>query len=312
MLRRIIYILSRMILFFFLFSILIAIGEFVYYHLGGALGFIFALVTGLCLAIGMLCIYHNSINLLNLFIIWRHDVPLRDGKVVAFSGFVRTDTAPLVSPLKETICAAYAYTVFGSSSSDSSPWLAEGYHMVKSRIEGNSQSLQLRSAPGLDEFRETLKGQEWVDKALILNEKISSITPPISERKAMSRNLEIKLADNIEEIHDDYYHATYKNEGNDLNIIEKALPVGQEVCVIGTYNKALNCLTSHRSRLGHNLMIYPGSAKEVLARLGEDVTFLAKAAVICLGISGLIIGAASLSTESSSKSTSVSSYGIRF
>jgi hypothetical protein len=300
---RIFRFLSIAIPFFGLLFGLMVIGTLVNDRLHGAFGFILAIVTGLSLGIAALSVYYNSVDWLNLQILRRHDGPLHDGKVVAFSGFVRIDTLPLVSPFKNMNCAAYTYTVTVPASLNQGGkrlWLAEGYHMIKTRIEGSTRSLQLGSFPDLHEYNNNLEGKKWVDKTRELIAKLSSKTPSSSEWEGRSRMLEIKRADNISEIHEDCYKYIYKDSSK-VFIQECALPVDHEVCIIGTYNEALNSLTAERPRLGSNLMVYRGSAEEALRQLSHDVFFLSKAAIFSLGVSGLIVGFAMLPTELSSK-----------
>lgn len=289
--------------FFGLLIVLVSIGALVNDRVHGAIGFLLAVVTGLSLGIGVLSLYHGRVGWLNLQIVRRHNEPLLDGKVVAFSGFVRTDVVPLISPFKKTICAVYTYTVsvHSSLSGDSKiRWLAEGCHMVKTRIEGSDLSLKLASFPDLYEFQDNLKGQEWADKTRELTERLSTLAPFVSEWEGRSRILEIKSSNNIEEIGEDYYATKYNDFGG-LSIEEGALPMDQEVCVIGTYNEASNSLSSRRHRLGSNLIVYRGSAEEVIVQLGQDVEFLSKVVKLTLGIGLLIAGFAALPTEWSSK-----------
>ncbi|MEW8679427.1 MAG: hypothetical protein AB2532_14025, partial [Candidatus Thiodiazotropha sp.] len=60
-------------------------------------------------------------------------------------------------------------------------------------------------------------------------------------------------------------------------------------------------LSSRRHRLGSNLIVYRGSAEEVIVQLGQDVEFLSKVVKLTLGIGLLIAGFAALPTEWSSK-----------
>jgi hypothetical protein len=270
----------------------------------GTVGFILAIVTGLSLGIGILSLYYGRVDWLNLRILRRHNEPLLDGKVVAFCGFVRTDIEPLISPFKETSCTMYTYTVSVRSSvsgGSSRRWLAGGCHMVKTRIEGRDRSLKLESFPDLYEFQDNLKGREWADKSFELTERISTLTPSVSEWEGQSRMLEIRRSNNIEEIREDFYRHRYDKTYGGLSIEEASLPVDQEVCIIGTYNEASNSLSSRRHRLGSNLIVYSGSAKEVINQLSQDVKFLSKVVKLTLGIGLLIAVFAALPTEWSSK-----------
>ena len=54
----------------------------------------------------------------------------------------------------------------------------------------------------------------------------------------------------------------------------------------------LNGLTARRSRLGPNLLVYRGSAEEVLSRVGKETASFAKSAVVLVGTAVLVFGLA--------------------
>lgn len=56
--------------------------------------------------------------------------------------------------------------------------MAQGFHMVKTRIEADSRGVGLRSFPGFeDELRESLHGREWASRTRSLMHRISAAQP---------------------------------------------------------------------------------------------------------------------------------------
>ncbi len=270
-------------------------------RLRGGVGLAISIIAAICLLLGVLLAYQISVDWLNLRVIRSgrsegNSAP-RDGRIVAFSGVVRVDAEPMTSPLSATPSAAYTYIVGNSKYSSRyqrriRSFVAQGFHLVKTRIEGTRQSLGLRSFPSFeDDLRKNVHGKEWATQARELIDGISETAVFAVERERQARLLEVREAE-LEEVHQDYCTQREPGTGPGLNIEEEVLPVGQEVCVIGTYDKELNGLTARRSRLGPNLLVYRGSAEEVLLRVGKETAGFAKTAVFLVGIAVLVFGLA--------------------
>ncbi len=88
-----------------------------------------------------------------------------------------------------------------------------------------------------------------------------------------------------QEIHKDYCRVQNLAAGNQFVVEEEeVLPIDQTICVIGTFDQSLNGLTPATSRRGPNLMVYNGSVKEVLERVGNDLKWYVKIATCMVGI----------------------------
>lgn len=286
--------LAALVLFGF-FAVVFVISSRIQGFVGVAVG-IFA---GACLALGVLLAYWTFADWLNLGIIRKKlragNSTLRDGEVVAFDGVVRIDVEPMIAPFSGTPCAAYTYVVAGSRQSISRGGgvraeIAQGFHLVKTRIEGATQNLRLCSFPSFeDDLRENMHGRQWATEARVLIGRISGKAPSSGERERQSRLLEVRHTV-LEEVHQDYCMGAVTGSGDGLVIDEEVLPVGQEVCVIGAYEKELNGLTARRSRLGANLIVYRGNAEEVLSRVGKETAGFAKTATFLVGAGVLLLG----------------------
>ena len=244
-------------------------------RLEGGVGLAISIIAGTCLVVGILLSYHIGVDWLNLRVIRsghsKGDSALCDGRIVVFSGVVRVDAEPMRAPFKGTPSAAYTYIVEYASRHRRRQrrFVAQGFHLVKTRIEGSRQSLGLRSFPSFeDDLRENRRGKEWVAQARELIDRISQTAPFVVERERLARLLEVREAE-LEEVHEDYCIQRKPGAGVGFSIQEEVLSVGQEVCVIGTYDKELNALTARRSRLGPNLLVYWGSAEEVRSRVAS-------------------------------------------
>jgi hypothetical protein len=267
----------------------------------GGIGLALGIAVGGSLAVGLLLSYWNLVDWLNIRIIRRTTKGgrsvLRDGEVVAFDGFVRTAGEPMTAPFSGTPCAAYAYVVAYSRHSSVRGRsvrvvLAQGFHMVRTRIEGSDRSLDLLSFPFVeDDLRETERGTKWGERARALVAAISSRASSAGEAERQSRLLEARHG-SLEEVHQDYLMGEIGSNADALNIDEEVLPAGRAVTVVGTYDRERNGLTARRWRLGPNLFVYRGRTEEVLSRVGKETAGFAKAAAVLLGLGGLLLGAA--------------------
>jgi hypothetical protein len=166
--------------------------------------------------------------------------------------------------------------------------LAQGFHMVPTRIEGSTGIARLRALPDVeDDLRRNERGTLWGQEARALFDTLAEgSSAGMATRQA--RLLEARHA-GIDDVHEDYRMGTLGEHVDGLIIDEEVLPVDRAVTVIGTFDQERRAMTAQRSRFGPNLMVYQGSAREVLARVGKENQWFAKAIV---GL--LVIGVASL------------------
>jgi hypothetical protein len=303
----------------FLASLVPAIGLFVGFfavigivrlRFDGGLGLALGIVSGGSLALGLLLGYWNVVDWRNLRVIRRSrgggGSALRDGDVVAIEGIVRTQGDPMIAPFSRTPCAAYAYVVSYSRESSSRGGrerlvLAQGLHMVPTRIEGAAGSVSLRSFPSFEDgLRENAPGTKWGDEARALVEALSGKARSAGERERRSRLLEVRHT-SIEEVHEDYLMSEIGPNADALVIDEEVLPAGEAVSVVGTYDRERNCLTARRSRLGPNLFVYRGRAEEVLSRVGQESAGFATATAVLLGLGVVLLGLALLPSAITSR-----------
>jgi hypothetical protein len=256
-------------------------------------GVCLGIVAGACLVFGVLLAYWNFVDWANLRVIRRFtrvgDAGWDDGAIVAVEGVVRADGEPMVSPFTATPCAAYTYVVSSSRQSSARQrsvrvLIAQGFHLVPSSIDGAGRRLRLYALPGVeDELRRTEPGTTWGNEARRLVESLASAASPGRERQILSRLLEAKHV-HTEEVRCDYVMGTIGKHADGLTIEEEVLPVGRTLCMVGSYDRERHGLTARRSRIGPNLMVYLGSAEDVLARVGKDVATYARVAIVLAGI----------------------------
>ena len=264
----------------------------------GAAGILLGIVSAVTLALGILLIYYNAIDARNLRLVrdtGAQGSPRRDGKVLAVCGVARTDT-PLTAPFAGEPCAAYAYVVSASRFSSRRRTkervvLAEGFHLAPTRIESPDGDVEIRGLPSVeDDLRREENGGAWGGKAVELMKTLSESAPASGQRERSASLLEARHSE-IRETHRDYVLSTWSNDGSDVAVQEEIVPTDVEVCVIGTYDGRAGAITPRKGRLGPNLMIYRGSRKEMLERVGNDVAWFRKATAILLAI-GLLTFAA--------------------
>jgi hypothetical protein len=259
--------------------------------LKGGIGLTIAIIAGVCLAFGILLSYWNLVDWLNLRVIRSQPnggrPSLIDGQLTAFSGTVRSDDEPMISPFTNVPCAAYTYTISVSRSRSTSGGsrrvLAQGFHLNRTRVEGSALSLKLLSLPSFeDDMRENLYGTEWIPKANALISKIAATAMVAKERELVVRLLEAKHTE-AEEFHQDF--SRYKlSDGINLIIEEEVLPLDEPVCVVGTFNGDMDGLSARKPRLGPNLFIYKGNAEDVISRVGGELASMTRIALILIGV----------------------------
>lgn len=272
-------------------------------RIGGGLGVVAGIVAGACLGLGTLLAYWIGVDWLNLQVVrMSHDAgdaALRDGELVAFEGVTRVAEDPLTSPFSAMPCAAYTYVVSASGHSSSRSrtvrvTLAQGFHMLDTRLEGAHRSLKLRSFPSFeDDLRESARGGDWGKQAGKLLERNFGTVPAANDRQRNARLLEVRDTE-LSEVHEDYCNNGNPSGSDGFTVEEEILPVDQSVCVVGTYDEQLGGLMAGVRRFGPNMMVYRGTAEEVLSRVGGETRKFAKIAVVLLGISALLVGTALL------------------
>ncbi len=257
-------------------------------------------IGAVSVGLGALLAYQVSIDWLNLRVIRRNRVvpgaPPRDGAVVAFEGMAHVDGEALTSPLGGVPCAAYSYKVsrLVSSSLQSRPGsrhvvCAQGWHMLPTRIVGSADTLALHSFPGFeDELRVVGSNDSWLGAARSLVERLEDTAEPGGQRERESGLLEARHS-LLEEVHQDYLVMNLGSEVG-LHYEEETLPVGEPLCIVGTFDPERQALTSRRSRLGSNLIAYRGSADDVLERLGGEATGYTKLALALITVGALMVG----------------------
>jgi len=275
----------------------------------GGVGIAMGVVSAICLLLGILLVYWCAVDWLNLRVIHRslREPSFADGDVVAFSGMTRIDGEPMVSPFTKTPSAAYTYIVSAQRRSvrrgrHVRTVLAQGFHMLPTQITGPSRTLTLASFPAVeDDLRENDQSGRFGDEGVALIERLSEAgTEAGNDRQRHSRLLELRHTE-VREVQEDYCQTSSVGTGAGLTIDEEVLPAGETVCVVGTFEAESSSLTARRSRFGPNLMVYRGSAEEVIARVGKDSRFFAKAIVVLLGTGVLLVGLAFLPASWTSK-----------
>lgn len=260
---------------------------------GGVLG----IVAGASLVLAVLLAYWNAVDWVNLRLIRRTaaaGAPLEGGAVAAFEGVVRVDGAPLVAPLSGTRCAAYTYVISHSPETASRAGreravLAQGFHLVRTRIEGSDRSLALGSFPSFETgLREDADGGRFGHEAKALVERLAGTARSAGQREREALLLAVRHGE-VDEVHEDFRMGAIGDDVAPLTLEEEVLPVDERVCVVATYDEAPQRLVARRSRLGPNLMVYRGGAREVLDRVGGEMAGYTRAALVLAGVAASIL-----------------------
>jgi hypothetical protein len=259
-----------------LFVLFVVIVGFVGTRFDGMPGVLLGLLAAGCVVLAIVLAHSVLVASQNLRVIRAAQQPggheLRDGAVVALDGVVRVEGEPMVSPFTATRCAAYTYERSYEKRSGrrrQQVVLAQGFHLMRTRIDGAVHSLRLKSFPGFEEdSRQKEQGSKWSGQARALAAAIAPTAVSAGQRQRQGRLLEVRHTI-VDEVHHDYRMGDVEPHADRLTIIEEVLPVDQRVCAIGAYDQQHRSLTARRSRLGANLVVYRGRADEVIARLSR-------------------------------------------
>lgn len=96
-------------------------------------------------------------------------------------------------------------------------------------------------------------------------------------------------ATEVSKVHEDYCNNGSSAGSDGFVVEEEILPINESVCAVGTYDERLGGITSRVRRFGANMMVYRGTAEEVLSRVGGETRKYAKVAVTLLGISAVLV-----------------------
>ncbi|MGE0824340.1 MAG: hypothetical protein AB7G75_14095 [Candidatus Binatia bacterium] len=218
-------------------------------------GVAIGLISGSCFVLALVLAYWTAADVLNLRVIrGRHGKSrFRDGEIVAFDGVVQVEGEPLRSPFTAQPCAAYTYKISASRGATSHRRhslfvLSQGFHMLKSKIKNDGESLRLCCLPEFaDDLREGVQGAKWLTEARELIEKNVVTASSADEREREGMLLDARHTE-VEEVHRDYCMSTDLGNGHSLVIEEEVLPVDQHVCIVGTYDAKRDGLTARKRR----------------------------------------------------------------
>ncbi len=271
---------------------------FIATRVDNGIGTVLGIIAGGCFGFGVLLVYWNAVDWVNLGIIRKQPVQkttdFQDGQLVAFSGTVRVEGAPMVSPFTQQECAAYTYTIAVSRQTranrgGSRKVLAQGFHMLPTSIEGSAGVLRLGALPSVeDDLRVNEKGK-WTD---VVRKKLGGLIGSAPRGNDMEREGALLEARHKvdSEMHKDFCQLTELGEGKIFVVDEEILPANQMVCVVGTFDQELNAITASKPRFGPDLMVYCGNADEVLARVGGEIGWYTKFAVGMLVFTAAAMG----------------------
>ncbi len=280
-----------------LFAVFAIIG-FVHAKLDSGFGLLLGFIAGGCFGFGVLLAYWNAVDWVNLGIIRKQladgVTAFKDGQLVAHSGIVRVDGAPMVSPITRQECAAYTYTISISrerhaNRGGSRQVLAQGFHMLPASIKGSIGALRLGALPSMED---DLRINENGERTDVVREKLRNLinsAPSGGEMERVGTLLEAKYSVDGE-IHKDYCQLTELGDGKVFVVEEEVLPVNQAMCVVGTFDQRTNGITAGKRRFGPDLMVYRGTMDEVLVRIGGDIGLYTKFVVGLLGIAVAVLG----------------------
>ncbi len=196
--------------------------------------------------------------------------PPSDGKLVAVSGAIYADSAPILSPFQGVPCVAYSYEIRPRGrSEDSSGADAMGFAMVPSSIRTPLGSVRLRSFTMLTEFPErdcfgpepTRNAGRYLETAPFEDikdgafSKISSLASDllIGESGTLRRDLRMSHPASL----------------SDRDLVERRVEEGMEVTALGLYGIDVGGIKPGMSA-GVATKLFPLGPEKTLKRLRRE------------------------------------------
>lgn len=246
---------------------------------GGCIGIVLGVGGAAAVGLGLLLGYWVGVDAFNLLLLRRFLVSgakARDGRLIALEGRAEIEGEPRPAPFSGTPCAGYVYRVaaqrYDSRRESSSSFdLLYGAHLAPTHIVGPQMGLELASFPAFgDELRTTVTDGRWTKGAVKLAERLRGKAPLGSAKQRQERLLELQttVVRSVDEEHCADFDPAQEAS---LTIEEHILPVGEDLCWIGTYDAEARALNGTRARVGPNLQIYRGNGRTVMARLAKEV-----------------------------------------
>ncbi len=216
----------------------------------------------------------------------------KTGHLAAVGGKVSTTGDPLVAPFTGATGAACEYTVHrvtrsrrhsGSSSTGTSTRRRtihlDGRHLAPTAIETAHGQVQIAALPSLEEFvsedPDVERAREFV-QALPESARCGFFRY-MKERGRVNRGNPVTLAK-------DWWFRPVPSWDGAIELDERVLPVGAEVCAIGVWNAEGPRLESPYRWRFSRISMEPGQPDEVATRIGEGAYQLARVSLWCLGL----------------------------
>lgn len=284
---------------------LTGLAHFIQSHFESGWGVFWGVTAAISLGFGGLLLFWLAVDISNLHYIKRDLIQtisqggFRNNKIHAIAGTVRAKTKALTSPISQQPCVAYHYRISynrhksSSKTSSSRVLVAQGFHLTESHIAGMGYDINIGAIPEVEsELRNTGLG-EWSEQVGQFLQEIIGKAPASDQMAREAQLLEARLLEARlyvkQSMAQDYCLTKVYNPDVDYSVTEHLVPVDEEVCMIGTYNKNDHAMTGQRPRFGPNLMVYRGSVEHVISCIGNDVKKFSKALLILLAIPAAIL-----------------------
>lgn len=260
-------------------------------------GTFFGIAGAICLILGILLLYWNVVDLLNMGCIRKsltaRPGPSDHGKTIAFAGQLRVDGEPLVSPITQKACASHHYAISVRRNTNTAPtrttgkMVAAGVHIRPTWIEGAKARLRLGAFPTVEDDLRLEELGKYSEPAKSKLRELESEAPMDSLNVCMNA-LDLARKSFEREVQHDFFLPGGVDSSDALNLNEEYVPVDTFACVIGTYDSETDSLTTEKSRFGPDMMLYIGTPAEVLERVGREITWYARISYILVGVAASI------------------------
>jgi hypothetical protein len=237
-----------------------------------------ALIVSFFVALGIGALRKSSIDKHDAALVARPEGPPSDGERVAIAGTLEPTGATLQAPFSGTECVAWDYSVQHTESSrtgSSSTTVQDrlGIALAPCVIRSGVREVRLLVFPSIGRFPQTTvdrdRAKAYLDAAPADDQSLGRVFLHLNEDAHL-------FDDGTGAVRKDWILSRHRDIDN-ASLVERIVPVGAQVCIIGTYSAEKNAIVS-------DARLFRGTRDEALGLLRDSRTgdFIAAGLLIIL------------------------------
>jgi hypothetical protein len=207
-----------------------------------------------------------------------------DGQRIAIEGTIEPTGEPLRAPLSGAPCVVYDYSMSHWRESDTQRGRKtevmdrSGYGLAACVIRCGVRDIHLLAFPGLERFAETVNGKGFTESA-----KNYVAATEFQDQSILSGidDLARLMADSSGIVRVDWKTSSYDDLDNS-RLMERHVPVGTRVCVVGKYSASRNAIVPEQNVGGVRLIRGNGADAKSFVTGSRKANFITAAILVLL------------------------------